>query len=552
MLDWLTGRSRKADHPMHCIEEAERLLTGLSDEPLNALEEVASWLSTLAQAAGFELATRLAVIRLVDETGQPFEPELIRLYLMQRTLTQFERLQMWRAALHFWERSEHAYRVCLDEIQKNPKLLRAHHGDLPLLFVRMVRALASQARLLHLRYIPVRVPVWQSLFDAYQASEQTGCANQRVIAYPGNAAHTTAQQELLRAVMLEIARPDSMLPQQTDIAARIVARYANACGFDQKPKPGCIWAIDLAQPRPPELVTGVATSQLTARFFGAGAATVKIQEVIRRLAADLNAKEQRFGTEYTSPEKLAVLRRLTLYWGEQPPQRGEKRGKSAAAIDVVLGFADACRLIPRAAYRDWVKLIRGLDVKLMERLGVAADPAEFPVVEKWLRHDASTWGLGATIPRTCEPRVKLGTLCAVKTGAIAWSVGVVRRLFCDDEVHAQAGIEVLAKTPATVLLRKVGHGGMRMQDWSKASDASGNDYVNVLLLGATRAAQQRHELLVARGEFIAGIIYEAMIGDGQQHFQFDELLEQGEDFDRVRFTRISAQPGDGIPETLLR
>ena len=95
-------------------------------------------------------------------------------------------------------------------------------------------------------------------------------------------------------MMLEIARPDSMLPQQTDIAARIVARYANACGFDEKPKPGCIWAIDLAQPRPPELVTGVALP--TARFFGAGAAMVKIQEVIRRLAADLHAKEQRFGT----------------------------------------------------------------------------------------------------------------------------------------------------------------------------------------------------------------------------------------------------------------
>src|SRR5471030_2129331 len=129
MLDWLTNRSQKTDHPMYCVEEAERLLTGLSDEPLKALEEVASWLTTLTQAAGFQLATRLAVIRLVDESGQPFEPELNRLYLKQSAFTEFECQQLWQAALQFWERLEHAYRLCLDEMQRDPKLLRAHHVD---------------------------------------------------------------------------------------------------------------------------------------------------------------------------------------------------------------------------------------------------------------------------------------------------------------------------------------------------------------------------------------------------------------------------------------
>jgi len=60
-----------------------------------------------------------------------------------------------------------------------------------------------------------------------------------------------------------------------------------------------------------------------------------------------------------------------------------------------------------------------------------------------------------------------------------------------------------------------------------------------LLLAHSRAEKERHELLIARGEFIAGIIYEAMIGDAKQHFKLEELLEQGVDFDRVRFTRVS-------------
>ena len=60
-----------------------------------------------------------------------------------------------------------------------------------------------------------------------------------------------------------------------------------------------------------------------------------------------------------------------------------------------------------------------------------------------------------------------------------------------------------------------------------------------LLLAHSRAGKERHELLIARGEFIVGIIYEAMIGDAKQHFKLEELLEQGVDFDRVRFTRVS-------------
>src|SRR5882672_6791588 len=125
MLDWLSNRSQKTDHPMYCIEEAERLLTGLSDEPLKAVEEVASWLTTLAQADGFQPAVRLAVVKLVDESGQPFEPELNRLYLEPGALTEFERQQVWQAALHFWERVEQAYRLCLKELPGRAKSLRA-------------------------------------------------------------------------------------------------------------------------------------------------------------------------------------------------------------------------------------------------------------------------------------------------------------------------------------------------------------------------------------------------------------------------------------------
>ncbi len=537
MLDWLTAQ--KTDHPMHSIEEAERLLTGLSGEPLQALEEVASWLTTLAQAAGFSLATRMAVIRLVDESGQPFEPELTRLYFDARAQSEFERMQLWQAALHFWERVEHAYRVCIDELQRDPKLLRTYQDELALLIVRMLRALANQARLLRLRYIPVREALWQALFDVYRASEIAGCDNQRVIAYPGDTLPTSARQELLRAAMLDTVQPDSMLPHETELAARITARYADAFLFDPAPKAGCNWTLDLAASRPPELATGVAALRPTARFFGAGAVMVKLNEVIRRLTAEPSAKEQRFGAEYTSQEKLRVLRRLTRHWGEHPPQRSEIRRSVTATLAVTCGFAAACLRIPRAQFRGWRRVLDTMDAALLTRLGITADPVALPAQETWTQHDTSTWGMSAAIPRASEATVTIGTLCTLKSGDPLWWIGVVRRLYRDNDEHVNAGIEVLAKKPATVLLRRIGHGGMSVQDWSKASDATGNDYLNVILLGASRTEKRRHELLLARGEFIAGLVYEAMLGDDKQHFKLEELIEHGECFDRVSFTRVS-------------
>lgn len=545
MLDWLGNRSQKTDHPMYCIEEAERLLTGLSFEPLKALEEITSWLTTLTQAAGFQPAIRLAVIKLVDESGQPIEPELSQLYLTQSALTEFERQQLWQAGWHFWERLALAYRLCLDEMRRGEKLPSARNAEFVLLLVRMLRALANQARLLHLRYMPVSDEFWQSLFEMYQLSEAAGCDNQRVIAYPDDAAPTTARHELLRAMLLEMARPDSMLPRQTDIAARAAARYADACVFEQEPRAGCNWAIDFALAQPPELVAGAGVPQPTIRYFGAGAVTVKLRELVRRLTAEPNAKEQRFGEDYTSAEKLVVLQRLAHYWGERPPQRHEQRAGVEAAIEVALGFAAGWKTIPRVMYGDWTHLISGLDLKLLERLGIVANPdTDKPVVlANWTQHDLSAWGLSAAISRASEAEVKIGMLCTLRTNEGPWRVGVVRRFFRDDQGQPRAGIEVLANKPATVLLRRIGHGGMSVQE----SDASGNDYMNVLLLSATRAEKKRHELLVARGEFIAGIVYEAMIGAARQHFKFEELLEQGGDFDRVRFTRVSRDSEGATP-----
>ena len=546
MLDWLNNLGQKPDHPMYNIEEADRLLSGLPEDPLKALEEITSWLATITSAAGFELATRIAVLNLVDETGQPFEPELNRLYLTSRTLTEFERLQRWQAALQFWERLAQAYRACFDEIRRDPRLLRAHQDQLPLLIVRMMGAHASHAKVLRLRFLQVPEHTWQTMFDLYRTSEDARCDNQRVTAYAGDTLQTTARHELLRALMLDTASPESMLPQQTELAARIAARFADAFLFKSKPEAGCNWYVDLAQPHRPELATGIATLQPTARFFGAGVVIAKIQEVVRRLTSEPGAREKRFGEDYSSQQKLEVLNRVMHFWGEHPPYRSEPRRNAEAELAVARGYKDACRVVPRVEFRGWAEFVYTMDARLKEKLGF--DPAAETTdvaKEKWLQQDVSTRGLGVVIPHTSESWVTLGTLCSLQANNQPSRIGVVRRLYRDSESRVHAGIEVLGSIPRAMWLRRVESGGQRV-DHRATADASIYDYLNVIMLDQSANAAHSNELLLARGDFVAGLVYEALTDEQRPYLRFEELLVPGEDFDRIRYSlHARGQPTNG-------
>jgi hypothetical protein len=541
MLDWLNNLGKKPDHPMHNIEEADRLLSGLSEEPLKAIEEVTSWLTTLTSATGFDLTTHIDVIKLVDETGRPFEPALNQIFLTSLTLTEFERLRHWQTALQFWERLADAYRLCFDELQRNPKLLRAHPDLLLLLIVRMMRAHVSHAKVLRLRYVAVDERLWKTLFDLYKMSEEAGCDNQQIRSYADDTAATTARQELLRALMLDAVAPESMPPAQIELAARIVARYVDACLFKPTPGAGCNWYVDLAQPRRPEHATGVTALQPTMRFFGAGIVIVKIGEVIRRLSSEPGAKEQRFGEDYSSPQKLVVLNRLSRFWGEHPPYRREPRRQFEAEITVVRGFKNACRIVPRTTFRGWADFVLTMDPRLKEKLGFdpAVEAPEIPT-ERWLGSDASNRGVRAFIPRTSESWVKLGALCAVRSGNQSWSIGVVRGLSRDSADRLRAGIELVGMESSSLWLRNVGHGGLRVDHRANA-DSSVYDFINAIPLDVGVAAARTCELLLARGDFVPGVIFEAMADDRRPHLRLEELLEQGDDFDRTRCSMIARE-----------
>lgn len=317
MFDPITNLGAKPAHPLQSVAAAKQLLSGLSADPATALEQIASWLGSLAATAGYRAAERVAIVGLLDETARPLESRLVRAILASRELWEFERLRMWQVALEFWERLVEAYALCRSEGTLQDSKICA--DDLPRMITRELRAITDQMRLLHLRHLPVPAKIWATLFGVYQLAESLGCEVRRMQVFAADAIQVAPRHEFLRALILDAASPESMLPPQVELAARVARRFAESFLFRDTPEEDCNWAIDLARPHRPLRVNPGAGAGASARYFGAGVVIAKMESMVERLTAHPEVKEQRFGDDFSPQEKLIVLKHLIRYWGVQLP-----------------------------------------------------------------------------------------------------------------------------------------------------------------------------------------------------------------------------------------
>jgi hypothetical protein len=538
MLNWLSDIRKKADHPMYNVGAAGKLLAELPPENGKALEEIISSLETVAAAPGFPLSDRIGVLKLLDETGQKRESALVSEFLRSDKLTDFERRQSWQVLVDFWEHVSAAYRVCLQEIAREAKPGDPPHPERTLLLVRALRGLANEGKTMHLRYLPAKPRVWRELAQLYGQAETEHAVAELVKAYATDTPHTNARQEFLRLPMIVAANPGSEHLLEMELSARIVARVAGGFVLHAQPDATCNFSMDLAQPAGPARHKPEAPPGATMRYFGAGQARVVMQEIIDRYVANPKEPEKRFGDDYSIQEKLVVLRRLLLFWGDSPPHQRWPRVKLEAKIRVAHGFPSASELVTRIEFSGMAEMSADQRVKVKQQTGIALQAEEATaVIKEWMEHDGSTWGVGVDIPRQDEPWAKIGTLCTLQgAGHKAWWLGAIRRLQRDPHDHVHAGIEIFSKKPLSVYLRGIGEGAERAENWQTSSGSFRFTYLNALILVEGATSGTSPEILLKRDGFIPGIQYEVMMGGESPHVRLEELLERGDDYDRVRVT----------------
>jgi hypothetical protein len=425
--------STRSDHPMADLREAKRLLAALPAEPQQALEELTHWLDSVTSEASFKPESRAQLVQLIDEAGQAPARKFARDYLGAPRLGKLQETKLWGVVHAFWKASALGYVTCLDAYATGAKGGDALKGLVPLLAVRALRSLGAQLKWLYLRYGPLDQRVWTMISGVYALAEARKHARTKVTVYPGIPAESTAEQEFLRVAMLSACSPDSLLPNEIELAERVISGWAPRfllVGEHQAETP--YW-IDLTSGQPPVRIARPPLPGPGIRFFGAGPAFAEIDALVQQIR---NTREfppsLGVGETMTAEAALGVLEHLDACWSPKLPERRHARHRVKSRLTIAWGFD-------------------GILEVLQPGNSLNFDNSRY---ESWIVENVSVGGFGALVPQVRGDWLRIGCLLAMQPeGGDNWLIGVVRRLSRPSLEQAAVGIQTIARGAVPVQLR---------------------------------------------------------------------------------------------------
>ncbi len=507
--------SSKPDHPMADIKEARKIIGEIpGHDSLKAIDELFHWLESVRTVDGFKPEYRVELIQLVDNAAQVHARKLARDYLSVPRLSKFQEGRLWGAIHEYWRQAALAFSACIDLYATGAKGADALKPAMSLLTVRALRALATQMKWQYIRYGPFEDTLWGLFAKIYALAETKKFAQVRVVPYPNVSGESSAEQEFLKAVMLSASSPDSLLPQEIEIAERLIAHFSTSFKLVLEQQPDIAYWIDLATSQPPLRIARPPQHAPTLRFFAAGRAEQNLERLIQIVkATNAVPSDVNLGGTYDPGLVLAVLHHLSMYWSPKPPERRSPRHRVKSRLKVTHGF-------------DGV-----LEALVPEK---SLDFDDTPI-ESWIVENVSAGGFGAAIPQIKGDWLRIGALVGLQPeGGDNWLIGVIRRLNRELSQQGTVGIQTLARNGRTIQLRPEG-----------GSAGAGRDPdAGILLDTAAQGASPEVKLLLRAGTLMSGqnLEYEQA---GKMFLLLPAAVEEsGDDYDRVRFRQMVRDAGE--------
>lgn len=528
MFDWL----KKPDHPMATPEAAMQELAELpEDDPAKALEDLCAWLTSLREAEGFRPEVRAAVLGVVDEAGQLHHERMLAEYLIAPQLYEAKSQIRLQKLVAYWNALLDAYAMSAAELEPHAGKAGAGQDAFDLSVCRGLRAAGQIAKTRHLAYQAVEKSLWERLCRLYQLAEHHQRQGAEMRAFHSEPLTTRIQGELLRALALEAGAPEKLAPEHVELTFRIVARVGNSLGLSDAPGPGLRFWVDFAHPSAPADGVNRPPTQggSGVRWFGAGTALARLDEMVKHNDANALPTERRFGRDFSVWDKMTVLRHLLMYWGESRPVRRDPRTPGAGELQVLHGFSATRKVVPQTDNSESGAIAQTLQER--KSLALAAEEVD-QVPEAWSFRDVSSSGVGADVTPGPNLWIKVGKVCALKApDSNAWWVGVVRRLDASNRSALRVGIELLTRHPRALWLKFVGEGQTAAANWETSSGAYAYEYVNVVMLFPEKARSLNDALLLmSPTNFIGGAMCEALMGDKSRLVRLGQPVATGDDF----------------------
>lgn len=422
--------SNKTTHPLATSREAKRILEEIATrEPLRAIEDAGAWLESLAADEGFKLGQRLDLILRIDAAAVAQARRLGRDFPALAAISRVQESRNWQFSHTYWQQLAASYIDCIARYRAAEKEEDAIRPQLPMIFGRLINALAAELKWKQFRYGQVDPEFWKTLGGVYLAAVQVKSAQKPMQLYPGGD-ETTIEAEYLKVLVFNAASMNSLQPLEIEIAERFIAYFLPFFSLIRELRPENVYWVDAAKALPPTRLAKLPEITPTLRFFNGTRAIEAVEKTIQQIRHEGRVPPGiNLGAQYEISSVIPVLEHLALCWSPKPPMRSNARHRISSSMTVAGGLAAVHkRLSGRTSGKDGVEL--------------------------WTVDDVSLGGLSAQVAGSgqgSQEWVRIGALVGMQPdGGENWLLGIVRRYVRGGANQSSVGIETVSKAPRAV------------------------------------------------------------------------------------------------------
>ena len=251
MFEFLKAFEQKPDHPMATVAEAKAILASLAGEqPEAALEQLASFATSVSVADGFACDNRLAVVKEIDGEGRARANAVLAGFFARIHIRDPRQKAAFDLLHSYWNALSGAYARCATDHELGARGAARIRDEMPLAIGRALRAAGQAVRMRYLRYLGVDAQAWAALAKLFASAERLGAAEAVFVPYP-HEVRSTVRAELLKILGMSLAALHEVPPEQVELAYRILDRFAASFAWGQQPGPECNFVFDLSANSPP-------------------------------------------------------------------------------------------------------------------------------------------------------------------------------------------------------------------------------------------------------------------------------------------------------------
>ncbi|HEU0234589.1 MAG TPA: hypothetical protein VFQ94_05620 [Gallionella sp.] len=516
MLSGIFGK--KSDHPMADIKSAQALLDDLpKNDAYKSLMELSEWIESVADNTDFKPDHQLAVLRLLDETAQPYARKLARDYFTPQELNKFQENRLWLVLGNFYRHTAKAYYAVFNRYCSGDRGAGSIKAQLPLLAARAVCAMTGQLKYICAHYGQVDPTVWGNLAQLCQHAEQQQYLDAPLALYSGVAGNTTVKGELGRLLGWYGCGVNTLNPLYMHLTERIAGQYFASIEIGAQQGANSLFSFNLDHPAAPVLVKADAPMHPSMRFVSMTEMQPLLVALIKTLEKGAVPESLNLGGAYDAELVREAAQHLLNFLTAPPSRRSARRGIKVG-LNAVSGFS-----------------------RMIDRTDVALNFSDEQPAH-WDVEDISASGFHTVLPAQGTDGIRIGSLLGVQPDGVPhWGAAVVRRLMRDDANRLHVGAEMLANQIAGVALSQSGGGFEDGQPalWLQAKSEK-------LLAGHPPGGSSGEvQLLMKAGTFSAHRSLQTRLNGKNYLLIPGRLQEKGLDYDLANFRAIEQESGSG-------